>query len=349
MRSRLRTAALLAAGALFAGESLAATLALLPVRRGVEQARLAEAVERELARICAGTTTVVDEERTRSALRRRRLRAPDNGSATVLRDLAGELGADWLVSAALHDAVAAQSPDLTLSARLYDGRTGRLAWAGALGRSGLDGRRLLGLGVVESLDALIAPTLDELLAPLLALVRSGAAAGDAGAEGRERIALVPFTAVGTPEGVEVAMAATETMRAVLAARGAATAEPGCVAGVLRRPEGVRWGELDAPSRRALRDDCGATRLVTGAVERWELVGTSGAPEPIVAVAVRLVDVDSGAISWTGSLERGGSDRPGWFGLGRVFSRGQQLRRLLEQITQRMPVADSDPRAMRESS
>jgi hypothetical protein len=93
------------------------------------------------------------------------------------------------------------------------------------------------------------------------------------------------------------------------------------------------------------------RLVTGSVERWEIRG-GVTPEPVVAVAVRLLDAATGRILFVGSLEAGGWDHEGWFGLGRVHSRGTHLRNLLERIATRMLRADAGAESaevMKESS
>ncbi len=349
MSSFSRIFALGAAGALVAGELFAATVALLPVRRGVRGVEATAGVERAIERELSARATLVAPERTRDAIRLLRLRAPDNATAERLREVAAGLGADWLVSAAVHDAPEWGIPDLMLSARLYDGTTGRVAWAGAVGRSGLDRRRLLGLGVVDRLENLVPVAVAELLAPILERVERGSAPSASAGVSGERIAVVPFGALGTGDGVEVGTAATEAMRAVLTGIGASLAEPGCVVEALRGPAGVRWGELDAQAREKLRVDCAATLLVTGAIERWEIGGSSLAPEPVVAVAVRLLEASTGKIVWTGSLESGGWDHQGWFGAGRVFSRGDHLRRLLERIADRMLAAEGAERVMKESS
>lgn len=329
---------LLAAGVLAGRAALADSVALLPVRQGVRieglGARFEQAVTAELAR----GATVIDAERTRSALRAERLRNVDAAPPDQLRAIAAALGADWLVSVAIHDAPEQLVPDLTVSARLYDGRTGRMAWAGAVARSGLDRRGLLGIGAIAELADLLPPVVTELLAGVE--LSSAAADRKAGvAAATDLVGIVPFTVNEVEDGLEVAAAATETMRALLAAAGIPLAEPGCVTRALRGPGGIQWGELSAEVRTELRDACGAGRLVTGSVERWEVRGGSS-PEPVVAVAVRLLDAESGRILFVGSLEAGGWDREGWFGRGRVHSRGAHLRHLLERIATRMLVAGS---------
>jgi hypothetical protein len=351
MRPRLPRAHLLAAAIwLVAASARAETFALLPVRQGVRDVGIAAAVERAVSSELTRHGGLVEAERTRTALRRARLRSVDAASPERLRELAAAVGADWLVTAAVHDAPEGGAPDLTLSVRLYEGRSGRLAWAGAIGRSGLDSRRILGVGAIHDLESLAPIAVAALLEPLGgedgALRRAAATAGEAGGDA---YALVPFTAVAIAEGLEVAAAATETLRATLVDRGVELTEPSCVTTALRRPDGVRWGELDAESRAKLRDDCGARLLVTGAVERWEIAGSALSPEPVVAVAVRLLDAASGEILWTGSLEARGWDREGWFGHGRVYSRGDHLRRLLDRIVNRMLAADPAVKVMKESS
>lgn len=347
---RIRPLLLAVAGALVAAEAVAVSVALLPVRRGVREGEATAWVERAIASELASRAGVVDAERVRAELRRLRLRSVDGARAEQLAALAAEVGADWLVAAEVHDALEAGVPDVALSARLYDGRDGRVAWVGSIGRSGLDGRRLLGLGEIDSLVELVPVAVAELLRPILpedaqALRPPPVPAAPPGGVA----AIVPFTAVAAEEGLEVAIAATETLRAVLAAAGVELAHPGCVRAALRGPEGVRWGELDAATRNALQERCGAAYLITGAVERWERAGSGRAPEPTIAVALRRLDAASGEIVWAGSLEAGGFDREGWFGRGRVHSRGGQLRRLLERMSNRMLAADPAVKVMKESS
>lgn len=290
------------------------------------------AVTREAVReVLDRSTELVDPDATRDALRTMRLRAPDSASTETLSRLASELGARWLLTVALHDAPSGPVPDLSLGARLYDGETGRLAVAGFAGLSGLDDRGLLGVGTIDHVAELAPRAASRLLEPLLeeaARERTSAA----GSLPLPRLAVVPFTSTTRQDGFVVAAAATEALRARLLARGGTLAEPGCVREGLRRREVVHWGELTAGSREAIRRACGVERMVTGAVERWEVVGSGEAPEPIVAVALRLVDAADGQVLWAGSLEARGWGHPGWFGLRRVFSRGRLLEALMDRLT-----------------
>jgi hypothetical protein len=338
--------------ALAASTSAAAaeTAALLPVRRAARRPEVEQQVERALVVELAARVELADADRTRDALRRRRLRSPDGADAEALRAVAAELEARWLIAAAVHEAPVGPAPELTLSARLYDGASGRLVWTGFVGANGLDGERLLGIGRLDTYDQLAEHAVAELLAPL--------ATGGTGLEpppavaGAERlgtVAIVPFTATLATDGLEVSLTATESLREILARHGARLAEPACVRTGLRQAGGDRWGELTAEAREAIRVACGADHLLTGSIERWEIAGSGTAPEPVLAVAIRLLDATEGRILWTGSLEGGGWDRPGPFGLHRVYARGEWLERLLERIIRNLLAADWQTTAAMESS
>lgn len=275
-------------------------------------------------------TDLVDPEATRAALRKLRLRAPEAASAETLSRLAGELGARWLLTASLHDAPTGFVPDLTLGARLYDGETGRLVGAGFRGMSGIDERGLLGLGEIGTVRELAPRLASELLEPLLdeARDRTGAVRAPGPTDGG--VAIVPFTATARNDAFVVASAATEAFRERLLEHGTRLAEPGCVRAGLRHRDVATWGELTAGSREAIRAECAVERMVTGSVERWESAGGE-MPEPVIAIALRLIDAEDGRVLWAGSLEARGWDHPGWFGLRRYYSRGRLLEDLLERL------------------
>jgi len=276
-------------------------------------------------------TTLVDPETTRAALRRARLRAPEAASPEVLKRVAGELEARWLLTVSLHDAPGGPVPDVTVGARLYDGETGRLVGAGFQGMSGIDDLGLLGTGRLETVDELAPRVASELLGPLLSGLRTGTRRPLERGRPGDSIAIIPFTSTAPQDAFVVATAATEAFRERLLESGRRLAEPGCVRAGLRRRDVVSWGELTAGSREAIRQQCEVERMVTGAVERWESAGGGQTPEPAVAVALRLIDAADGRVLWTGSIEARGWDRPGWFGLRRYYSRGRLLESLLERL------------------
>ena len=309
------------------------TIAVLPVARGSSLPEMSSRVHETLRARLAERATVVDAERTRAVLRRMRLRAPERAGSEALARLAGELGATLLAGAAVHDAPEGAVPELTLSARLYDGASGAVVRVAFVGRGGIDRGRWLALGELGDHESLIAAAVDELLAELG--VPWAPQPPSRRAASSVRAAVVPFTATVREHGLEVAGAGTESLRAQLVARGVELAEPGCVQAGLERQSAAAWGQLAGEARRAIVDGCAAPLLLTGSVERWESVGRAGRPEPIVAVALRLVEGASGRILWAGSLERAGWDRPGAFGLRRIHSRGVLLERITATLADEM--------------
>ena len=332
--------AVLTLGAAVPGAAGAARLALLPVQDRVGDSGAAGAVEAALARGLAERHELVDRERLRDALRSRRVRSVDDAPPETLRELGRELGVERFVTAVVHLAERELSPRLAVSARSYDALTGELAWAGFEAGSGLDGRRLLGLGVIAELEPLAERIARRLMDGLAADLEPGAApaaaaesAADSGAS-LGTVAVVPFAGLAESDATRAAETATEIVRAALDRRGVPALSPNRVAGALRRERVLAWGALDVPVREALAE-AGAALLVTGSVEAWESAGDGLEPEPVVAVALRALDAASGRIVWTGALEGRGWDRQGLFRLGRVYDHGSLGERMIERLVDSM--------------
>jgi hypothetical protein len=55
----------------------------------------------------------------------------------------------------------------------------------------------------------------------------------------------------------------------------------------------------------------------------------------VALALRLLDLETGRIVWVGGDERDGWDGFGLFRLGRIYTRGELARRMTERLVARL--------------
>jgi TolB-like protein len=340
-RFRLAAALVLwtaAGGAAAAAEP--ARVALLPVQDRSGDSAAVRAVEEALARGLAGRHELVGRERLRDALRARRVRSVDDAPPEVLQALGRELGAERFVTAIVHLAEREACPRLAVSARSYDAATGELDWAGFEAGSGLDGRRLLGLGAIGELELLAERIAHRLIDGLAAGLEASelAPAARAGASGGApvlgAVAVVPLAGLAESDATRAAETATEIVRAVLARRGVPVLSPNRVAESLRRERVLAWGALDVPVRDALAA-AGAELLLTGTVEAWEAAGDGFEPEPVVAVALRLLDARSGRILWTGALERRGWDRQGLFRLGRIHDHGTLGERMIDELVETM--------------
>ncbi len=321
----------------WAGVAGAATVAVAPLSDRQGDPATAQAVERGIvAELAASGHRVVDPVEMRNAMRARRLRVLDDAGPEDLVDLASALGADWVLSLTLHQTATAETPRLALSGHAFAGADGALRWCGFTAPSGLDGRTLLGLGVVDDLQDLAERAGRRLSRDFLKRASTGGTSRSLApsAAGLGRIALLPFGSVTTAAGTNAAETATEIARTLLYRHGAELAPPGRVTSVLRRG-GLAWGGVDDDTRRALVAATGARWIVVGSVESYQAGGGGGEPRPRVALALRLLDAESGRITWIGGRERGGWDGAGPFRLGRVYTRGALAERMLTSMVRRL--------------
>lgn len=337
---RSLTPLLMILGLLTAEALLAASptrIVLAPLERRVRDAEAAIAVETALRFQLTELGELVSSLETRDQLRQMRLRDVDSGSPQLVQDLAEELGADWVVVATIHDVRRLQISDLALSIRFYEGNSGELIWADFQGRNGLDGRKALGLGVITSIDDLAGELVRRILEnSILSTDRVGNRRSlEAVDSSFGRVALVPFTGYVEKDALRVADAVTEASRAVLIRRGMDLVPPGCVAQALRLQRAQVWGELAAATRSYLRETCHAELLLTGSVGQWDIAGSAIEPVPKIALAVRLLDATNGKILWMSSIEKTGRSSESLFRVGRIYSRGTLLDRLLTRLTDEM--------------
>lgn len=317
--------------------------AVLPLQDRTGDRDAAAAVEVALLAELERRGPVLTPDEIRPVLRRLRLRNADETAPEALVELARELGATRLLAATLHEVDRQRVPRLTASARAYDGATGELAWVGFEGVSGLDRRGLLERGVVADVATLVPDLARRLLATP---TRDRQTAGPPLGVGR--VVLVPLEGVTEYGATAAAEAMTEATRAALFAAGVETVSANRVAELLRQERTSRWGGLPIDLREALAERCGAELAVTGTVEAFEVSGSELEPEPRVAVALRLLDVRTGRILWSGGLERGGWDFETVFRRGRIYSRGALAERLVTTLVRRLLDAAAEPAAAQPS-
>lgn len=336
------TAATALAGLGRAAPARAETLALLPVQDRAGDSAVVQAVATVLGEELEGRYEMLDPEEVRDALRRRRIRSLDDTAPAELRELAAEVGAAHFLSVVVHLVERETTPRVALSARRYDAVSGEVGWAGFESGSGLDGRRLLGLGVVDDAEILAERLVRRLVGDLAHRdERSPATAAGLpalGVSGLGTVALVPLSGLAEADATRAAETATEIVRAALGRRGVQVLSPNRTFEALYVHRGDEplggWGAVDEATRRALRE-AGADLILTGSVERWEHAGDGFEPEPVIAVALRVLDSAGGRIVWTGALDRRGWDRETVFRLGRIWDHGTLAARMIERLTEGM--------------
>lgn len=318
-------------------------LILLPIQDRVGDPALIEAVEAVVREQLAGRYLLTHPTLVRDGLRAGRIR--DAGATTPARlaGLAADLEADRFLSITVHRAVAGPVPDIILSGNSFKARSNLLEWAGFRSASGLDGRKMLGRGVIQDLDILTRKTartlIDDFLLP--AANRTGRVGAPIVVDGEFRrgminpttmspLAVLPFDAVVPRQPQIVAEIATAAMLAVLHRHGVPLTHPGAADDILRGRFRLRYGGLDDLTRAALFIGPGATRFITGTVEVFEMKGGIE-PVPWIALGVRVVEVESGQIFWIGGVERTGQEEENVFGADRVHSPGALLDGMLDAI------------------
>jgi len=314
------------------------TAAVLPVQDRVGDTDIKDVVEDSLFWTMSEHAKVLSRAGTRDVLRRLRIRNADAALPGGLRDLATELGADWLVSAVVHDAERRATPRLTVSVRVYLGSTGELVWAGFRGLSGLDGRSALGYGVIRDLEGLGPRLVQRLLADFEAFnEKNGAESSGKEADGQILgvLAIVPFAGLTDQNPTSNAETVTEAARATMFEMGTALAPAGCTNTELRRQRLPVWGAIDADARSAVGSVCGADVILTGTVERYDVGGSDTEPQPFVGLGMRLLDVETGKILWAGGSERQGWGKQGLFRLGRIYSRGALTEDMMRSLSREL--------------
>lgn len=338
--------ALLAASTAGLCQPQARGIAVFPVQDRAGDVEVLGVVSRVLEEVLSRHGALVDGALVRDTARRLRLRRIDAADAEALRRLGGELGAEWIVSCTIHEALREEVPRLTVSIRILNAQTGDLEWASFEAASSLDERGVLERGVVDEPTELAEGLMRRMLDGL-----SGGASDDPGAasnaasaiEKLGNVALVPFGSLARWRATVSAELATECVRAEAHRLGVRLLPGNLVHRSIMRSQAV-WGEVTEAAREELRRTLDADTILTGTVEVYE-VGGGGEPEPRVTLSMRMIDVRTGRLLWVGGLERSGRHKQGLFRLGRVYSGGVLSKRLavallaqfLEQNPERKPV------------
>jgi hypothetical protein len=324
---------------------------LLPLRDRVGQADLAELAETLLRRELGAHAELVEAGSARAVLRSMRVRDASNEAPERLAELAGQLGADWLFLPALHEATVGReqqredggaagdrriadggdTPQLVLSARVLQGDSSELWWAGFVGASGRDSQRAFGLREIETLEDLMESTVKGLVAraveprearPRTSLRTRGEgflrAAGAPSAP--DRVAVIPMDSVAVRDASASAEVATAALFAALDDFGFKTLVPGLVQAIRQESGQIQHGAVSRSEWEALAREAGASWVATGTVETYRR-GQGWIPDPWVAFSIRFLDSGDGRIAWSDGLERSGRDTGSAFDRGRIYSTG----------------------------
>ena len=318
---------------------------LLPLKDRVGDAAVVEIVEETLKVELGWNQRLVEPHLLRNALRRLRIRDCDTATQEQLVALVKELDADWLFSATLHQGPTDRELQLSLSGRVYRPDDQALVWAGFESASGLDSRRVLGLGAIENIRDLAATAVRRLVTDFESpsddysptkLKRARTDRGflsDQIEIGRDSVlAVVPFDSITENQSTAVADTISSVALSVTHREGLKVLAPHLVTATMRRQGQLLRGEVDGSTRRALRSQHHVDLILTGTVESFETHrGSGGEPMPRLAFGARLIEADTGRIVWIDGLQRTGWDRQRVFGTNRTYVSGALALEMMESM------------------
>jgi hypothetical protein len=334
---------------------------LLPLQDRVGEESVARLTETLLQRELETHRDLAETENVRAVLRALRIRNASDEPLDRLAVLADRLGAEWFFLPTLHEAVrgrspqrqdggeltspaledAADSPQFVLSALVLRHDSSELWSAGLEAASGRDGERALGLGEIDTLEALLQNAIRGLVAEAAA---PRVAPGRARLRRRRggylraanppstpaRVAVIPMDSVAIQNPSASAELATAALYAALDEFGFKALLPGLVRTLREQTGQGQYGAVNRREWKTLGRDGGANWVATGTVETYRR-GRGRTPDPWVAFSVRFLDTGDGRIGWLDGLERTGSDTAASFERGRIYSTGDLAHQMMRSL------------------
>jgi len=291
-------------------------MVILPI---VNYSEVSEAHTILVPRLHRGLTrqglTFITAEVLRPTLRRNRIRSLGWIGREHAETIARITGARYLLLGSWDVMRIGEDPEIGFSLRVLDTQSMKLVSAVSVGARGSQYMGLLGRGRVRSPGRLADRVMAEAIEGLFPLV------ADSLRERTDvpcrRIALIPLDSFAqTPNAGNIM---TSVMITGLVSTGFDVVEPGFVRelGLVR---GVAHrGGVDDESALAIRENLGACRVITGAVE--QLAVARGGPDtvPMVAFGFRVMSPETGNINLMEELEGDGKDGEWFFQRGRTMA------------------------------
>jgi TolB-like protein len=309
-RSGLRKALLAAAvfaslslsgcgGVLFRGE-LPNRVAVLPFENlsGVYEVRdlVMASVKKQLRE---QGVDLVDDEDLWKVLLEMRVRSFGSLPEDVAAVLGERLGVRSVLVGCVFYAAEEDNPELGLTARLIDTKTGRIVWAEQSAATGAEFAKALGLGRIDTLEGLVPEAAGRLLSTFtvqpMPLLQQ---------ESTFKIAVIPFeNNTKTPHVGTVA--SYIFLVELFKSRRFDVIEYGDVRKALMKLRMRPVGELREETIQVLSDSLGADGILLGSVDEF-LDGRSVALPPKVELTARLLDARRNRILWYDSVRTTGA-------------------------------------------
>jgi hypothetical protein len=271
----------------------------------------------------------MSHEELRPVLREHRVRVVGEIGRTGMDVIATETGARLAIVGSIDIYEPDRSFEILISARLVDLQTSEVLTAVSAGKTVQETEKVFGRGRAETIEAVIAPVVEEFMARMGPWLR-----GERPARRQHRscgrIALVPLDDYSERRnGAEVLL---NLMISELVSREWHVIEPGVLREMLLGEQKTARGGITDEVLGMVRDQLGVCFVVTGELEFFTIT-TSGihVSVPRLGYGLRLIDARSLRLLASIDLDRDGSEGETLFAHGREYSMARLARTSLRDV------------------
>jgi TolB-like protein len=270
---------------------------------------------------------LADEADVDRILFRDRQRDTSYVSADVAREFGDELGVKAVFVGCVVSYTEEDSPQIGLTARLIDTRTGRILWAGFNSAKGTEFAGLLRLGEIKTMDRLIPEVVDRLLGSL------SPGPPPVHREQTYKIAVMPFK--NNSEAVNAGTGVTYiSLVGLFRSKLFEPLEYGEVREAMVRSRIAIKGELDYKTLELLSGELNSDGFLLGTLESYPERQRATTP-PEVEMTVRLLDAREKRMLWYDSLLMVGKKRIILNSWDRIWPADETAYQVISKLMKRM--------------
>jgi TolB-like protein len=303
-------------------------IALFPFENLTDEKTALEQVMPVLRTLLEGKgLEIVDENSLNKILLKKRVR----NTGYISKDLAQEIGKELNVKAIMVGSINSfylrENPQVGLLARLVDSSDGSILWANQASATGEDFTKILGLGIVKSMDRLISIVAERLFTSFSFTPLHKEK------ELTHRIAVMPFQNKSRHKDAGTIVTYMFLVE-LFNNTGFEPVEYGEIRKMVVDLRVRHKGELDYNSIRELSETLGVDGILVGTVTLYsDGLDTSSPPE--VAVSARLINARKNRIIWSDSLQIKGDEDIIVLDWGRIRSVDNVAYKVVSKLVQKM--------------
>ncbi|MFH1147941.1 MAG: hypothetical protein V1736_09580 [Pseudomonadota bacterium] len=255
-------------------------------------------------------------------------------SGEILNLVKQDLGVDYVLFGSINS-YSAESPALSVSARLVSVPDGKVLWGNSSALSGGDFKRILGLGKINDPAVLTSKVIEDLFAPMDGL----SLPDDQETKRLFRVAVMPFENFSNRKSSGL-ITTYLFLSALTSKPGWEVVEYGRSWNVLVSENYRYRGNLDYETLQAMGKAIDVDGIILGTVEEYkEAVGTGKYLIPEVCISLRLLHIPTKTIAWADQMSSTGEDYISVFDWGRIRTADQLAQEMVRQMVKRLPRAE----------